>query len=116
MKKAILLLVFGLILNVGFAKKPVSILSTDSSIIYFKLDKEIRDAVLEITDESGKVLVSEKITRKKVIVDFYFKTAGKYFIKITCGSLVENFTFENVVNESANEMTETGDDRILVTQ
>ena len=116
MKKRILLLVFGMILNVGFAKKPVSILSTDSSIIYFKLDKEIRHAVLEITDESGNVLVNEKIIHKKVIIDFYFKTAGKYFIKITCGSLVENFTFENIVDESSNEIATSGEDRILVTQ
>jgi len=115
MKKAILLLVFGMVLNVAFAKKPVSILSTDSSIIYFKLDKEIRDAVLEITDEKGNVLVSEKITHKKVIVDFYFKTPGKYFIKVTCGDMVESFTFNNIVEDMSNGIT-SSEDRILVTQ
>ncbi|RAW02364.1 hypothetical protein [Pseudochryseolinea flava] len=114
MKKAILLLVFGMVLNVGFAKRPVSILSTNSSIIYFKLDKEIHNAVLEITDENGNVLVVETIKHKKVIVDFYFKKAGKYFIKITCGSIEEHFTFDNIVNDTNAQSGE--EDRILVTR
>jgi hypothetical protein len=114
MKKAFLLLAFVCSLQVTEAGNPVSILSVSSSIIYFKVDKIFIGAELEIEDERGNLVATEIILHKKVIVDFYFKTAGKYRIRIKKGTFEETFMYENLAFEST--VRETKQDEILISQ
>jgi len=114
MKRVVLILVLALVAQVSVAKNPVSILSISSSIIYFKIDRDLVGAQLEITDEAGHVLLTEVILHKKVIVDFYFKTAGKYRITVRKAGFEETFTYENIAFESSHKQDSR--DEILVTQ
>ena len=114
MKKVALILALIAVVNVSKADSPVSILAIKSSIIYLKVNKDLIGATLKVEDESGNALVTEKILHKKVIVDFYYKKAGKYRVTIVLNDREETFTYENVAFESANTEAET--DEIIVSQ
>jgi hypothetical protein len=74
-------------------ENPVSILSTSSSMLYLKFDKSMFGGIIEIRNEEDSVVVSEHINSKKMIVDFFERKSGKYFVKIYKGDLVECFSY-----------------------
>ena len=114
MKRLILVVGLLVVMTVSEARNPVSILAINSSIIYFKINKDLMGATLEIEDEAGNALIAEKITHKKVIIDFFYMKAGKYRVKIKYSDLEEVFIYENVDFESARSITKT--DEIIVSQ
>ena len=57
------------------SKNPVHIVSTRMDVFYFKVDKAFLGAQLEIYSAEGVQLHSEKITRRKVRIDFYYEDA-----------------------------------------
>jgi hypothetical protein len=72
---------------------PVSILSTNSSLVYLKFHKSMLGGIIEIRDEKDSVVMTEVISSKKMIIDFYYKNAGKYHIKIHKGDVVQSFSY-----------------------
>lgn len=111
-----IVLVVGLLveMTVSEARNPVAILAINSSILYFKIDKDLMGAMLEIEDEAGNALITQKITHKKVIVDFFYMKAGKYRVKIKYSDMEEVFTYENVDFESTKSIVRS--DGIIVSQ
>lgn len=74
-------------------KKPVQVITSRMNVFYFKVDKEFLGAELEIYSEDGVKLFSQKITERKVLIDFYYENPGKYNILIRKGEVLEQFTF-----------------------
>ena len=97
MKKVFLILS---VLSVGFAgtmyaarsKSPVHAISR-MDILYLKLPKEFVGAELEIYSAEGVKLFTQKIGRRKVLVDFYYETPGNYVVHLTKGDSSEKINF-----------------------
>ena len=108
MKKVLLLssmLLVGLVVTTlgARSKNPVQAISR-MDILYLKLAKEYVGAELEIYSEEGVKLFSQKIDRRKVLVDFYYETPGKYVIQLSKGDCFEKINFEK-----KSPCPETGD-------
>jgi len=98
MKKLLLLtlLIFGAGLAVNAKDhNPVAILSTHGGLLYLKFHKSMKGATIEIRNEQDSVVLREVIDTKKVMIDFYYKKAGKYIVKISKGDLLEVFSYQS---------------------
>lgn len=93
--KLTLFLLFCISLTTLAKDKPkenhVSVLLAKREIFYFRVSKEFIGATVDVYDESGKMIVSEKVTRRKTVVDFAHRNPGLYTIRVTKGELSEEF-------------------------
>jgi len=71
----------------------VHIVSKRMNVFYFKVDKEFLGADLEIYDMDGKKLFTQKVERRKILIDFYYEDAGKFIIFVKKGDTLEEFQF-----------------------
>jgi hypothetical protein len=74
-------------------KDPVRVVSSRMDVFYFKLDKKFVGADLEIYSQDGVKILSQKIVRRKVLVDFYYENKGRYVIHLQKGEVVKEFDF-----------------------
>jgi hypothetical protein len=118
MKKFTIILAMILCAESAWARHtPVSILTMTSSIIYLKVHKHYLGATIEILDEQGNTLITEELQNKRVIVDFYYKKAGTYLVKIKKGHTEQQFKFDHLDHPKPNEVaTPTGIDSIMEEQ
>jgi hypothetical protein len=67
-----------------FAKTPhpVKVVSKAHDVVYFKVAVEMVGASVEVYDETGKMIYSDKVAGKKMIVDFYAEPSGSYTIHV----------------------------------
>jgi hypothetical protein len=111
MKRFILLapMIF-LLLSTASARNnsPVTILSASSSILYLKFSKYMMGAKIEIRDEKDNLVSQETVTQRKLIIDFYDRSPGKYVITISKNDLMERFSY-TTADESGD-----GDSKILL--
>ena len=116
MKKSILIILLAC-LGVGSAEardhNPISILSTNG-IVYLKFQKFMMGATLEIRDESGELIASEKIASKKIIIDFFYQKTGRYQIKIKKNDIEQLFSYESLDFANQNTMPR-GENGVLIT-
>jgi hypothetical protein len=116
MKKFILIVLIAYLGN-GIAEarghNPISILSTNG-IVYLKFQKFMMGATLEIRDESGELIVNEKIVCKKIIIDFFYQKTGRYQIKIKKNDIEQLFSYESLDFANRNT-TSQGEDAVLIT-
>jgi hypothetical protein len=97
MKKLILILFLTCLqMQLATAKTPtpVSVLTTHG-IVYLKFQKFMMGATLEIRDGQGELVTEEIITRKKIIVDFFYRKMGCYEITIKKGDVNQSFSVDN---------------------
>lgn len=68
----------------SFAKcvEDVKVLSTKRHILYFKSDKDMIGATIEIEDFNHRVMETSVVEKSKTIVDFFFLPIGEYTVKI----------------------------------
>ncbi len=71
----------------------VSVLSTKRDLFYFKVDKVLLGATLEVYSSTGVMIFTAKVTHRKAILDFYQQGSGTYSIKLKKDSKVEEFTY-----------------------
>jgi hypothetical protein len=71
----------------------VHIVSMRMGVFYFKVDKEFLGADLEIYSQDGKKLFTQKVQRRKVLIDFYYEAPAKFIIRVKKGDLFEEFQF-----------------------
>jgi hypothetical protein len=67
-----------------FAKNPhhVKVISKMNEVVYFKVDNSMVGAFIEIYDNNGALIHSDKVTGKRMIVDFYAEPSGSYKIHV----------------------------------
>jgi hypothetical protein len=86
MKKVMMMAAVVLTVSVSaFAGKPVpavKVVSKSMDVVYFKVGCEMMGATIEVTDANGNVILTSKVTDKKVIVDFYAEPSGSYTIHV----------------------------------
>jgi len=104
MKKILLILIIVQAATGSYAKcknAPVSILSTKRDVFYFKVDKILLGATIEVYSSKGELIFTSKITHRKAIVDFYLEDSDTYSIKLKKDDQVQEFTY---VKESASPL------------
>ncbi len=101
---------------VAFANKPenpVKLVSTKMDVVYFKVSNEMIGASMEVYDHTGKMLHSEKVTDKKVLVDFYAEPSGVYTIHVLKNGNDQEIIF---TKESPSQAERASAHHITVTQ
>jgi hypothetical protein len=71
----------------------VHVLSRNLDTFFFRVDKEMIGAALEIFSADGQKLQSIILTKKHGLIDFYYETPGTYKIVFRKGDVVENFDY-----------------------
>jgi hypothetical protein len=75
-------------------KRPeIHVISKRLDIFYFKVQKEVIGAEIEVYSESGDKLMQDTITEKRTLIDFYYENPGHYIIKIKKGDVVQSFDY-----------------------
>ena len=62
-------------------------------VYYFKVAKEFLGADLEIYSGDGVKLLTQKVGRRKILVDFYYENPGRYIIHFVKGDSIQEFNF-----------------------
>ena len=62
-------------------------------VYYFKIAKEFLGADLEIYSGDGVKLLSQKVGRRQILVDFYYENPGRYVIHFVKGDSTQEFNF-----------------------
>jgi hypothetical protein len=94
------------------AKKPVQAVCK-MDVYYFKVAKEFLGADLEIYTGDGVKLLTQKVGRRKVLVDFYYENPGRYVIHFVKGESTQEFNF---IKDSVCPETEKPESLITVKQ
>ncbi|HMJ70928.1 MAG TPA: hypothetical protein VK508_18635 [Cyclobacteriaceae bacterium] len=116
MKKMMLISTLMLMTAVAFANKPknpVKVVSTKMDLVYFKVSCDMIGASMEVYDQTGKMLHSEKVIDKKVLVDFYAEPSGVYTIHVQKNGNNQEIVF---TKESASHAERASANYITVTQ
>jgi len=79
----------------------VSILSTKRDVFYFKINKVLLGATIEVYSSKGELIFTSKITHRKAIVDFYEEGSDTYSIRLRKNDRVEEFTY---IKESSSPL------------
>jgi hypothetical protein len=72
---------------------PVRVLAARMNVVYFKVDREFVGATIEVYSEKGELILSQNITHRKALLDFYYETPGIYTIKIKKGDREEVYNY-----------------------
>lgn len=96
MKKMLIVALVLMVSASAFANKndgAVKVVSKAKDVVYFKVSCEMIGASMEVYDETGKVIYTDKVTDKKVIVDFYAEPSGTYTIHVQKNGNDESITY-----------------------
>lgn len=84
MKKLMVVLALVIVSTASFAKckEDIKVLSTKRHVLYFKSDKDMIGATIEVEDFNHHIMESSVVESSKTIVDFFFLPVGEYTVKI----------------------------------
>lgn len=108
-----LVLMMSVVAFAGKPEDPVKVVSRKMDVVYFKVSSEMIGASMEVFDSNGKMIHSEKVTDKKVLVDFYAEPSGVYTIHVQKNDKNEEITFTKETASGADHATAN---HITVTQ
>lgn len=91
-------IIFCLFAASGMAKahRPVSILAVRNDLFYFKVDKLFIGAVVEVYSSSGDLVLTQTVTRHKMLIDFFERQPDAYTIKIKSKCTEINYLYTKV--------------------
>ena len=75
------------------SKDPIHLLSSRMNVFYFKVDRELIGGEIEIYTQEGVKLLTQKVQRRKILIDFYYENPGKYIIQFSKGEIKRDFNF-----------------------
>src|SRR6478609_4425208 len=110
MKKVIftlaLIIAFYSSFSTGLKDTPVVVLSTSHDIFYFKICKTMIGGTVEVYSPEGKVVGTQNLDDRKLIIDFFDMAPGDYTIKVKKENTEETFTYHKdgyqmVIKESS---------------
>jgi hypothetical protein len=115
MKKMMMIPALMLVMTAAFAKNenPVKVISTRMDVVYFKVSCDMIGASMEVYDADGKMIHSEKVTDKKVLVDFYAEPSGSYTIHLKKNGNDEAITYNK---ETVSHAERASANYLMVTQ
>ena len=62
--------------------RPVKVLSKLREVVYFKVNTSLIGASMEVYDANGRMIFSNKVSSKKMLVDFFTEPSGSYTIHL----------------------------------
>lgn len=73
----------------------IHVIAVDNEIFYFKSDRDVDGAAINVYDfQTGKEVLADTITKKKTIIDMYLQKPADYIIMITKGDFSRRYVFE----------------------
>jgi len=66
----------------------------DKTLFIFKTDKKFVGATIDIIYANGDVVASQKLEKRKMVIDFADVKPGEYTVRVTKGKRVEEFYYE----------------------
>jgi hypothetical protein len=93
LKKATLVLFILLNAFGAFAKNTVIVISTPHDVYYFEVGKLMKGARIEIYDPAGKLISSQDLIKRKLIVELPELFPGEYIVKIKKESADQLFDY-----------------------
>jgi len=87
MKNIVAVLVFTLLFgSQAFAANPtllgVNLIAAKKNIMYFKFDRELEGADVEVYDHNGNVIAHHTLHKHKLIIDFIDASPGNYTVVV----------------------------------
>lgn len=61
---------------------PVKVVSKQMDVVYFKVSCDMIGASINVYDANGKMIHTDRVTNRKVLVDFYAEPSGAYTIHV----------------------------------
>jgi hypothetical protein len=94
----IFFLIFVSTTSVSYARpKPkresIVVLSTKRGVFYFKVDKHLLGATIEVYNSSHDLTGKEFVYDRKMVIDFFYMPAGSYLIKIKKDGIIQEFQY-----------------------
>lgn len=80
---------------------PVKVLSTKLDVVYFKVSCSLIGATMEVRDNTGKVIFTEKVTDRKVLVDFFAEPSGNYSIHLVKDGVDEAINYNKTTGSQS---------------
>jgi hypothetical protein len=67
--------------------------ANQKNLFVFKAGKQWKGAFVEIVSEGGDVITHQKLTKRRLIIDFRQVKLGTYTVKVSKGNRSEEFKF-----------------------
>ncbi len=103
--KKIMLSVFALVVGLSAIARPshptVKKVAEGMDIVYLKISCPLIGGSIEVYNSSGELMHSEKVTRHKVIVDFYAEPSGEYTISVKKDGVTEELHYSKTTASHA---------------
>ena len=88
------LLVIGILSITTAGQAQVDVITQSHvNLFILKASRKFKGAEVEVLSSSGYLVISQKLTRRKLIIDFKNVRAGSYRIKVKKGNDQEEFQF-----------------------
>lgn len=72
----------------------IHVLSMSNDVFYFKSDKDVAGAVIEVYNyKTGEKVISTIVENKKTLIDLHPQKPGDYIILITKGEFKRKYVF-----------------------
>ena len=72
---------------------PAHYRAPQSSLFVYKANSAFRGAVVEVFFANGDLVTSQRLVRKRLVIDFSHVKAGAYVIRVTKGDKIQDFQF-----------------------
>jgi hypothetical protein len=66
----------------------------DKTLFVYKTDKKFIGATVEVVYANGDIIATQKLEKRKIVIDFADVKAGDYTVRVTKGKRVEEFYYE----------------------
>jgi hypothetical protein len=101
MKNIVAVLAFTLLFGAqAFAANPtllgVNLIAAKKSIMYFKFDRELEGADVEVYDHNGNIIAHHTLQKHKLIIDFIDAEPGNYTVVVIKDNKFKAFHYTQV--------------------
>lgn len=98
--KTIVLTLMLLIGSKAFAENPmlmgVNLIAAKKSIMYFKFDRELEGAEVEVYNQQGEIIAHHTLHKHKLIIDFIDAEPGNYTVVVIKNNKFRAFHYTQV--------------------
>jgi hypothetical protein len=90
----ILVILGAMATKTAFAKEVRLVKTKNRNLFVLRIDKEYAGAKVEVFYTNGEVVLSQKLEKRKVIIDFCNSISGTYTIRVVKGDMRKEFRYE----------------------
>lgn len=94
MNKLKIILIIAAFFVIAQSASAATVRIKDKSLFVFKTDRKFIGATVEVIYINGDVVASQKLGKRKIVIDFAEVKPGDYTIRVTKGKRIEEFYYE----------------------